>query len=169
MQAAREGITYRDPYGHEWLVCGGQNVARLRGLWCAQVPTLWEQSGPAYPLFSAYAFAAAVIMLCLTSSTDPGYILRHKQPPPTAPQTTASASVQRKTTIVETNIGRETFTWCRSCELWRPPKSHHCSDCGHCVLGFDHHCPFVNNCVGVRNHGYFMGFLGRCSASPIRC
>lgn len=25
---------------------------------------------------------------------------------------------------------------------------HHCSTCGVCVLGMDHHCTFINNCVG---------------------
>jgi hypothetical protein len=32
-----------------------------------------------------------------------------------------------------------------NCQMrWKPPGTHHCSTCGVCRLGFDHHCPSVS-------------------------
>ena len=48
---------------------------------------------------------------------------------------------------------------CADCEVVRTDRSRHCSICNRCVERFDHHCPWVNNCVGLGNHGVFMSFL----------
>jgi len=48
---------------------------------------------------------------------------------------------------------------CPDCETVRTDRSRHCSICNRCVERFDHHCPWVNNCVGLQNHGVFMVFL----------
>ena len=40
---------------------------------------IWEEWGPVYPLISAYALGTTIVMLSLTSCTDPGYIPRQKQ------------------------------------------------------------------------------------------
>ena len=49
--------------------------------------------------------------------------------------------------------------YCKTCNLWRPPRAHHCRVCDNCVETQDHHCVWVNNCVGRRNYRYFFTFV----------
>ena len=54
------------------------------------------------------------------------------------------------------NNYRLKLTRCRSCYVARPSNVHHCTICHCCVLEQDHHCPWVNNCVGLFNKKYFI-------------
>lgn len=58
---------------------------------------------------------------------------------------------------------QEDWTYCASCDQTRPPRAHHCGLCGCCIDRFDHHCPWINNCVGKGNHRYFIQFLAYAS------
>ena len=59
----------------------------------------------------------------------------------------------------ETEEEEERLQWCQECEAFKCPRSHHCRKCRRCVKKMDHHCPWINSCVGHKNHAHFLRFL----------
>ncbi|RWR95404.1 putative protein S-acyltransferase 16 isoform X1 [Cinnamomum micranthum f. kanehirae] len=49
--------------------------------------------------------------------------------------------------------------YCQKCSHHKPPRAHHCRVCRRCVLRMDHHCVWINNCVGHANYKVFFVFV----------
>ncbi|KAL4272724.1 hypothetical protein GQ457_13G010800 [Hibiscus cannabinus] len=114
--------------------------------------------------------------LFLTSLGDPGIIPRNAKPPePTSDEDEVSKSmsfdwVNGKPSSLSLRVPRlkdvklvtgETVQvkFCETCLLYRTPRASHCSICNNCVQRFDHHCPWVGQCIGERNYSFFFCFI----------
>lgn len=123
------------------------------------------------PILTVVTLAFTIIFLLLTSYTDPGIIPRHSlqiaveglEEEVAQAIGCTSVNIDLATSDPVCNLSESQqnmgYKWCPSCKVIRPPRASHCRDCDNCVLTMDHHCPFVNNCVGQRNYAFFTCFL----------
>ncbi|KAH7079242.1 DHHC palmitoyltransferase-domain-containing protein [Paraphoma chrysanthemicola] len=130
-------------------------------------PWLWLHVSPSIPVIFAYLFLVSVSSFIHASASDPGILPRNLHPfPPTNPNDdplSLGPPTTEWTMVVSatgSNAAMEVPTkYCKSCNIWRPPRAHHCRVCDNCVETQDHHCVWLNNCVGRRNYRYFFVFV----------
>lgn len=49
--------------------------------------------------------------------------------------------------------------FCLHCEIYKTKHAVHCDSCNSCVRVHNHHCVFVNNCIGKRNYKHFLALI----------
>lgn len=97
---------------------------------------LWQVGVNAF--FALFMVFNLILAIC----RDPGYLKRET--------TTFSELIE---VFDATHI-------CQDCLTIRTSRSRHCYVCNRCVERYDHHCPWINNCVGVNNHNSFYLYVG---------
>ena len=110
----------------------------------------------------------AMLLQLVMAFVDPGIIRKNLQrfeylelnKLPVPPQVlTGEAHFYDRNFLVPVQGQNVKLKFCRTCFIYRPPRSVHCVDCNVCIERFDHHCPWIGTCVGKRNYRLFLPYV----------
>jgi len=116
-------------------------------------PYIFDEISPLIIFYCGIIYFYSIVHFVIVTNKSPGYYQKRAQPEDGDNQ---QAPIYLTTNVNEVSVRMK---WCSTCKFYRPPRVSHCSSCDHCVHKFDHHCPWLNNCIGQRNYRYFVMFL----------
>ncbi|XP_077404312.1 palmitoyltransferase ZDHHC18-B-like [Vanacampus margaritifer] len=128
-------------------------------------PFLAEHLSSCIPVIGGVLFVFVLVTLLQTTFSDPGILPRATKDEAIDIEkqidNTGSGSCRSPPRTKEVLINQQVvkLKYCFTCKMFRPPRTSHCGLCDNCVERFDHHCPWVGNCVGKRNYRFFYAFI----------
>ncbi|KAG8440410.1 hypothetical protein GDO86_006241 [Hymenochirus boettgeri] len=104
------------------------------------------------PLTFVFLVLCSVLLYFAVSLMDPGYVLSD-------PDVKHLSTNTEQVVMIQQSPARVRLRRCGYCFIQQPMRARHCQSCQHCVRRFDHHCPWIENCVGEKNHPLFIMYL----------
>lgn len=117
----------------------------------------WKNVSPGLAAAGAWLVLLVIVSMARTAFMDPGIVPRNLDPTPATDE--SGVPYARNLDVRGVHV---LVKYCITCKTYRPLRSSHCRICDNCVDGCDHHCQWVNNCIGRRNYTTFITFLIAC-------
>lgn len=153
-------------------VCGVMIVVIGVLYWIFEAAWTWRHHRQAVVVVFTYFWALCLFFFIKAATSDPGAVPRNIHIPSSLKKMVPEDdSLEYEATYAPNeyfnvvslphhqSLAGVRVRYCSTCHIWRPPRCSHCSVCNTCVLFHDHHCVYLNNCVGQRNYKYFLWFL----------
>ena len=107
-------------------------------------PDMRQISSPRLQEASNLLFALCVLLTFYLSNSDPGCVKPLNDDPDL---------------FFKLLITYDPESLCPDCQIMKTARCRHCNYCDRCIERFDHHCPWINNCVGAENYKLFYLFV----------
>ncbi|XP_050035935.1 palmitoyltransferase ZDHHC23-B isoform X3 [Dermacentor andersoni] len=105
-----------------------------------------------------------VLMLAVGFTCLCAYLVHNCPPDVLAPSITAEPvgkSAEATACSVSVPYTETEDSKCSVCQVVQPPRCSHCHLCGRCFLKRDHHCVWLDTCIGEKNHrAFILGLVG---------
>lgn len=114
--------------------------------YCVSVPLAWTTVGREVSVLYTCCYSASYLGVLIL-----GYITTKSDP--------TDPSIERQRRAKQQGSLVNSFEYeavCDKCGFLVNGTSKHCAICNRCVLRFDHHCKWLNNCIGSINYRMFI-------------